>query len=387
MIASEHKIPILSFYSGGGFMDMGFQQAGFVPVWSNEFDSSFAKMNQEGMGSWKKANGIEDGHHAFDTRSVTDINTSEILQNGFPSGVPEIFGMIGGPPCQDFTINGKMEGFAGERGKLTAVYLEKVLELKPTFFIMENVTGLIRNVGSKAFLFELLKKVGKKYLIDYSVLNALDFGVPQSRERVFFVGLRKKGLTSKMIAKALDGPWFPFPLNEKYHGAETKFPWSLVSDFGGQPIKPEKLPIELCVEDCLVKEGEEAITANANEYFNFRLPPERLMAIKEGETTRPSFKRLHRYRYSPTACYGNNEVHLHPYLNRRLSVRETLRIQGVPDEYQLSAEVPMTKKFKMIGNGVPVPLARAMAEAMAKFLHSTGVLVRKRKRKPATEAV
>lgn len=354
-------------------MDMGFHQAGFDPVWSNEFDSSFAKMNKQGISAWKDAQGLQTGYSFFNSRSITDIPSNEILQQAFPSGTPDIFGMVGGPPCQDFTINGKMEGFAGDRGKLTAVYLEKVIEIAPTFFVMENVTGLIRNQESRAFLFGLLKKVGKKYLIDHAVLNALDFGVPQSRERVFFVGLRKQGLNKNFISKSLDKSWFPFPVNEKYRGAEHKFQWPLISDFGGKPLKPDTLPIELCVDSCLVSEEEIGTMANAGEYFNLRIPKERLETIKEGETTRPSFKRLHRYRYSPTACYGNNEVHLHPFLNRRLSVRETLRIQGVPDEYQLPLDIPISKKFKMIGNGVPVPLAKAMADAMSGFLVSPGI--------------
>ena len=77
---------------------------------------------------------------------------------------------------------------------------------------------------------------------------------------------------------------------------------------------------------------------------------------------------LHRFKYSPTACYGNNEVHLHPYLNRRLSAREALRIQGVPDEYILPPEISLTKKFKMIGNGVPVALAKAVGLSVKQFL-------------------
>ena len=68
--------------------------------------------------------------------------------------------------------------------------------------------------------------------------------------------------------------------------------------------------------------------------------------IKEGETNRPSFKRLHRYKYSPTACYGNNEVHLHPYQHRRLSVREALRIQGVDDSYVLTTPNLLSKNLK-----------------------------------------
>src|SRR5208283_4131897 len=97
--------------------------------------------------------------------------------------------------------------------------------------------------------------------------------------------------------------------------------------------KPENLPVELCIENCLVPDSEMNETSNANEYFNLHVPEMKLSKIKEGETNRPSFKRLHRFKYSPTACYGNNEVHLHPYKHRRLSVREALRIQGVPDTY------------------------------------------------------
>jgi DNA (cytosine-5)-methyltransferase 1 len=85
------------------------------------------------------------------------------------------------------------------------------------------------------------------------------------------------------------------------------------------------------------------------------------MIIPEGDVSRKSFKRLHRWRFSPTAAYGNNEVHLHPTLPRRLTVREALRIQSVPDTYILPEDMPLTHKFKTIGNGVAVKLAYAVA--------------------------
>lgn len=91
------------------------------------------------------------------------------------------------------------------------------------------------------------------------------------------------------------------------------------------------------------------------------------MKIEEGDTNRKSFKRLHRLKYSPTVAYGNNEVHLHPTLPRRLTVREALRLQTVPDEYILPAEVPLTHKFKLISNGVP----SAKAELIAKEIRRT----------------
>ena len=139
-------------------------------------------------------------------------------------------------------------------------------------------------------------------------------------------------------------------------------------------MKPDGLPYELCVESCLVPQREINKVANANEYFNLYVSEHVLKNIKEGETNRPSFKRLHRFKYSPTTCYGNNEVHLHPYMHRRLSVREALRIQGVPDEYVLPKNLPLTKKFKMIGNGVPVPLAEAVANAVMDFINENIVM-------------
>jgi len=84
-----------------------------------------------------------------------------------------------------------------------------------------------------------------------------------------------------------------------------------------------------------------------------------------------SFKRLHRYRYSPTAWYGNNEVHLHPWKKRRLSVREALRLQTVPDTYVMPEEIPLCAKFKVIGNGVPCQLAQKIAESIRCFIEKS----------------
>ncbi len=364
----EHKIPILSFYSGGGFMDIGFEQAGFEIVWTNEFDLIFAQLHTAGMTSWRKSQGNVIKSEIFNTKSITEVKSKEIISEAFPNGKPEHFGMIGGPPCQDFSMNGSLKGFDGERGKLTVVYFDKILELKPTFFVMENVTGLTKRKETKEYLQALLKRVEKKYYIDYEKLNSLNYGVPQHRERVFFIGIRKDCLSKKVIKQTPFGKWFPFPINKKYHEAATKYNWAKQVPFGKNLKKPKDIPIELCVESCLVPIQKLNIIPNAKEFFTLFKPVNELKQIDEGETNRPSFKRLHRFKYSPTACYGNNEVHLHPSMHRRLSVRETLRIQGVPEEYVLPVDLPMSKKFKMIGNGVPVPLAKAVADSLKDFL-------------------
>lgn len=363
----EYKIPILSFYSGGGFMDMGFEKAGYEIVWTNEVDEMFAKLHAAGITSWRKARGNGVKAEIFNTKSITEISTEKIIEEAFSKKKPEDFGIIGGPPCQDFSMNGNLKGFKGERGKLTVIFFDKILDLQPTFFVMENVTGLTKSNSTKEHLKELLNRVEEKYYVDHKTLNALDFGVPQYRERVFFIGISKDKF-GKEIKDNSFGEWFSFPVNEKYNGAAKKYNWATRNDFRKELTKPKDLPIELCVESCLVPKTEMNKTPNAKEFFNLYVNEKELIKIKEGETNRHSFKRLHRFKYSPTACYGNNEVHLHPYKNRRLSVREALRIQGVEDSYILPPELPLTKKFKMIGNGVPVPLAEAVATALKDFI-------------------
>jgi len=308
----EQKIPILSFYSGGGFMDMGFEKAGFEIVWTNEVDEVFVKLHEAGITSWRKARGNGIKAEIFNKKSITEVSADTIVSEAFPEGKPEDFGIIGGPPCQDFTINGNMEGFNGERGKLTIVFFDRILDLLPTFFVMENVTGLTKSKSSKEHLEKLLKRVEKKYFVDHKTLNALDFGVPQHRERVFFIGLLKDKLDEDIIKKSL-GDGFTFPVNNKYYGAAKKYKWATVVEFGKKLKKPKELPLELCVESCLIPFRKMKQTPNSNEFFKLYVNVKELAKIGEGETNRPSFKRLHRFKYSPTACYGNNEVHLHPY--------------------------------------------------------------------------
>lgn len=370
----EHTIPVLSFYSGGGFLDMGFEMAGFQSVWTNEFDEVFSKLHSAGITSWRKSRGNGLKAEIFNTKSILDITSSDIVTEAFPKGKPENFGIIGGPPCQDFSINGRGDGFKGTRGELTVVLFDKILELNPTFFVMENVTGLIKRKATKAYLRKLLSRIEKEYYVDYQTLNALDFGVPQFRERIFFVGIRKSHISKEIIEQCPFGKWFPFPNDVNCTNTITKYRWPIAVPFGKKLKKPKDLPLKLCVENCLVPHQKLNKTPNADEYFNLYVEEQWLRAINEGETNRPSFKRLHRFKYSPTACYGNNEVHLHPYKNRRLSVRETLRIQGVPDTYVLPSDIALSKKFKMIGNGVPVPLAEAVAIAMKTFLKDNSII-------------
>lgn len=363
----KNKIPIISFFSGGGFMDMGFMQAGFNVVFANEYDKVFAELHDEGIREWCR------GHKKkfcpiTTTKSITELNPEKILKDAFPQSIPKVWGVIGGPPCQDFTMNGEGKGFEGERGKMTQIFFNRIRKMSPAFFVMENVVGLVMRKKQKKYLDTLLlNHICEDYYIDRTTLNALDFGVPQYRKRVFIVGVRKD-LLPNIINKeptidnisSMDFHW-PTP---KYVNADTLFPWPLKVQFGTTPEKPKGIPMELCVENCLTNAVE---LPNGKEFLELKKNAESRKSIYEGDTKRRSFKRLHRYKYSPTTCFGNNEVFLHPYENRRLTVREALRIQGVDDKYVWGIG-RLSHKFKIISNGVPIPLAQAVAESVYKFL-------------------
>ncbi len=184
-------------------MDMGFEKAGFEIVWTNEFDDVFSKLHEAGITSWRKSRGNEVEAEIFNKQSIIEVSADQIIKEAFPDGMPTNFGIIGGPPCQDFSINGKLKGFEGERGKLTIVFFDRIMELKPTFFVMENVTGLTKSNSIKEHFKKIIKRVEKDYFVDYKILNALDFGVPQFRERVFIVGIRKDKLDKEVVNQSL----------------------------------------------------------------------------------------------------------------------------------------------------------------------------------------
>jgi DNA (cytosine-5)-methyltransferase 1 len=107
---------------------------------------------------------------------------------------------------------------------------------------------------------------------------------------------------------------------------------------------------------------------NSSDHFIPRSGIEKMKRIAEGDVSKKSYKRLHRWRYSPTAAYGNNEVHLHPYKERRISASEAMAIQSLPIDFELPPDMTLSNKFKTIGNGVPFLLAKGMAQTINDYL-------------------
>jgi DNA (cytosine-5)-methyltransferase 1 len=363
-------IPILSFFTGGGFFDLGFEQAGFRVSWTNELCPAFVALYEHGMSSWLSSlKGKPTKALIANAGSICDLSARLVLEEAFYGKRPTDFGVIGGPPCPDFSNGGTHAGGNGSNGMLTSVFADMICGLSPSFFVIENVAGLYRFHKHRAFLNQKISQLRERgYAVDYKILNALELGVPQNRERLFVVGFKKSMAQSAVGRKlaANESGWYPWPAIEAYTDVKS-LSWPRMSPFGKKPEKPPEIPIELSVYPALFGNGDPEKIANGKEFFNAY--SSKFKKVAEGDVGRKSFKRLHRYRFSPTAWYGNQEVHLHPWKARRLSVREALRLQTVPDEYILPDGEPLSAKFKLISNGVPCVMAFHMARSVRSFLN------------------
>ncbi|MDO8717136.1 MAG: DNA cytosine methyltransferase [Dehalococcoidales bacterium] len=363
--------PLLSFFSGAGFLDLGMINAGFKIVWSQEIDARISEVHDFGMTSFFKIEKYTSKPPLITSQESIDSKQSgRIRKEAFGTlSHGDHFGIVGGPPCPDFSIGGKNRGGEAERGRLTRIFVERICELNPSFFLLENVKGLVNTRKHCEFLFQQIANLEENgYAVDFALLNALDSGVAQDRERLFVVGVRR-GLVRKMYARNLhkgERAWFPWPRNEKYYGAKFKYHWPTKIPFGSTPPEPSGIPPELFVGSLIIDQEEMRRLPNGTEAFNPY--SKKFYEILEGDVSRKSFKRLHRFRYSPTVAYGNNEVHLHPVLPRRLTVREAMRIQSVPDSFILPKDMPLSLKFKIVGNGVPVRLAQEVGLAIRRFI-------------------
>ena len=242
------KPKILSFFTGGGLLDMGFEKAGFETIFTNEFDTDFATMYEAGMSSWASSENLNKEFKISTTESILSLNPNTIKSHAFKNGIPSLWGIIGGPPCQDFSINGKRNGFNGNRGKMTVVFFNRIVQLQPPFFLMENVTGLVRNNKTKDLLDQIImNNCSKDYEMIRFILNALDYGVPQNRERVFIIGIKKELLKTDNIKSNKQGIFrldFPIPKPDVFN-AKKAYNWPKQNEFGTSPAKDPIIPIEI----------------------------------------------------------------------------------------------------------------------------------------------
>jgi len=354
---STLKPAIFSFFSGSGFLDLGFENSGYEVVFVNEFHPPF-------MDAYKHSRAVMNKpipRFGYAEKSIEEVDHKQ-LKDAIKALKKEkrLIGFIGGPPCPDFSVAGKNKGRDVENGKLSQSYIDIIVEMKPDFFLFENVKGLYRTLKHREFfehLKEQLMNVG--YTLHERLINSIEYGAPQDRERIILLGFQ-----SKKLAKSFNWSGRLYPDRNAF-----SYSWPTTNEFSEDSIlaMPESLPKELTV-DYWFKKNNVSEHVNAKHVFTARAGLVRFKAVAEGDDSKKSYKRLHRWRYSPTAAYGNNEVHLHPYKPRRITVAEALAIQSLPKEFELPPYMTLSNMFKTVGNGVPYLAAFGIAKSILEHL-------------------
>lgn len=363
------KISIFSFFSGVGILDLAFENCDYEIVLVNEFDERFLEAYKYS----RKMLNIADPIYGYDNCSAEKYakgkGKKKLIQwINEERHKGNLVGFIGGPPCPDFSVAGKNAGSTGKNGRLTKTYFDLVCRCKPDFFLFENVKGLVRTEKHKAFYYEMQRKVdANNYVINDRLLNALDYGVPQFRERIFMVGILNSLINNNNKNDTLlNFNW------SKYRIYDTErvltYQWPKTDDYIENSLRPFIYDVPKCLTVEYWFQLNNVIShPNERDIFSVKRS-QKFTSIMEGDTKGKSFKRLHRWRFSPTAAYGHNEVHLHPYKARRISVAEAMAIQSIPKEFVLPPENSLSSKFKMIGNGVPYLMAESIAKTLKDFL-------------------
>lgn len=364
------KLVIFSFFSGSGFLDLGFEKSGYDVDFVNEFSTSFINAytySRELM----SMRAPKYGCHNTDISEY--FNGLKVELQGYIADAKKnncLIGFIGGPPCPDFSVGGKNRGREGENGKLSSTYINLIEEMKPDFFLFENVKGLWRTVRHRAFYEELKKQLHKSgYCTTERLTNAMELGVPQDRDRILLLGVSKQQLKKDFYKKTelLNFPWDSKVVYALEQVKTTKWPTTNLFSEDSKLEPSTEIIRELTVQHWFEK-NDVLSHPNATAYFKPRAGLSRMQTTEEGDVSKKSFKRLHRWRYSPTAAYGNNEVHLHPYKARRISVSEALALQSLPKEFVLPPEMSLSDMFKTIGNGVPYLLSKALADMIKDYV-------------------
>lgn len=368
------NIVIFSFFAGVGILDLAFEKNNYEIVFVNEYKECFIKaykVSRENLSKREPRLGYSNENAIIYTKGKNKKKLLSMIKKEKEKG--NVVGFIGGPPCPDFSVGGKNKGVAGENGRLTKTYFDLIVRCKPDFFLFENVKGLVKTEKHKKFYNEMKMKVTHSgYVISDEIVNALSYGVPQFRERILMIGFTEYKFKKKAIYYVDEKNYFSFPWG-KYKLFDTKeilkLNWPVAEKFEENSNREfiYKVPKSLTVEYWFEK-NHVAQHPNQNKTFAVRSGLDKMQRIEEGDTKRKSFKRLHRWKYSPTAAYGNNEVHLHPYKVRRLSVAEAMAIQSLPENFILPNDISLTAMFKMIGNGVPYLMAKSIAKTLKELV-------------------
>lgn len=338
----KHKV--LSLFSGGGGLDIGFRQAGYEILWAID-------NNKDAVNTYRRN---------LDDRIVLgDITKID------PAMLPKADVVIGGPPCQSFSLAGNRH-CDDARGSLVWSYFNIIETVQPRAFLFENVSGLssAKDSAGKPILKSLVEKFGELgYHVSWQLVNAADYGVPQLRRRILIVGLKEGNFT------------FPEPTNNA-DGSNGKKKYVSVSEcIGDLPLAGHST--EISEHDYpTMSELDKYICQHVKPGGNYMDIPDDVPSVR--------IRRLKR-EGGHTTCYGrmlpdkpsytintyfnrpNVGCNIHYKYDRLITLREAMRLQSFPDEYEF-VSTSKHGKHLIVGNAVPPRLAYVMANQLMKYL-------------------
>lgn len=360
---------VISLFSGAMGLDIGLAKAGLNVVIGQDFDASCVKT--------MRANG-----HKVLEGDIREIEPQQLLSlTGLHIGEP--FLICGGPPCQPFSTAGKRLGINDPRGSLFMDFIRMIDYIRPRFFVMENVKGIMsaplkhvplaerddkdpeQRLGTVLdVILSEFNKLGYKTV--YGVLDAVNYGVPQFRERFVLIGSRDN-----------EDIFLPIPTHFQMH-QNQEYQWKSVRSV---------------IEDLEFDSGECATLSDERLKFlkmvpeggNWRDLPEDIIPIAMGGAYTSGggkvgfYRRLSYDQPSPTVVTSPVQkatMMCHPTKNRPLSVKEYARIQQFPDNWIFTGTT--AAKYRQIGNAVPVGLAEAIGKAVIAVADKSAVIETKR---------
>jgi len=360
---------VIDLFAGAGGFSAGFKKAGFKIVKAVEFDKQIASTYKKNHPDTELF--VEDIKDIAENKTLSETN-AEII--------------IGGPPCQGFSMAGariRNSSADDPRNYLFKYYCEIVKQVKPKLFIFENVKGIL--TAEKGLIFKEIINAfsdkgnfnGDKYFVYYKVFNAVDFGIPQKRERVFIIGSLNKAIdVEKYLKIAKNG------MKQKYpYFFDTPTIWNAISNLKNEDKNGSIVNIDPKNNYQLFLGSETSTTYNHIKPKHNLIAKKRMVQIKEGENWTVlsdniksihsgSYGRLEKDGVAPTITTRfdtpSGGCFIHPFEDRTLSPREGARLQSFPDSFEFLGN--KTSIYKQVGNAVPPKLAFFFAYVISAIL-------------------
>lgn len=340
------KISAIDLFCGAGGLSLGFEKAGVNILLGIDNDSKALEVFEKNHNNAKSICGDITKIHYDDIKKIIGNKHIDLI--------------IGGPPCQGMSLSGPRK-FDDPRNRLYLSYIRLVEEIKPQAFVIENVPGLVSLFGGqiKDNIIQKFKELG--YTVNYRILCAADYGVPQNRKRVVFVGLKEKCFDFDKIEKkgivTCEMALSDLPTLENELGID---PAEYLTDASNDYQKLMRKNSDAVRNHIAALHSDKVkkIIALVPDGGNYKDLPEE---YRNSRNFHVAWTRFKSDSPAPTIDTGHRH-HFHYKFNRVPTVRECARLQSFPDDFIFEGN--KTQQFRQVGNAVPPLMAEAIAYAV-----------------------